>query len=404
MGGCRCSYKNCERATNNSEKNFHFFHYPSKDYERSLKWIANARKPLFLDLPKDQLRNKVICQNHFEPHYFTNVSKKRLIQAAVPTLDVGCSDKPQAVNVIVLQADEKGTVFTVDTELINVRNVDKVRSFLIANGDVVPANATLEEENESNKPEQSEFQLYSNSSDDLKVEDQMEVVQETFVKTELYNNNDQFVIPEVSSVPFHNDGPKTIGVSPASPPPAPYTSAPIPNKPPSTKKLNTTSPEKKPNTISVSPPSPPSTCTPVPNTSASLSNTPPLKNKFTTSVEKKRKEVSPNMSSISKTVEKHTKEIMKLKNILRSRIRKTKRTKMDLLSKLRSLIPSTLCAAVSLHLFKKEENFTHTEKQFLRALHESSPTVIDVLNDRLKWKLPRSDVVRNMLLNRNKLE
>ncbi|KAB0801212.1 hypothetical protein PPYR_05566 [Photinus pyralis] len=400
MGGCRCSYKNCKRSTNNSEKNFHFFHYPSKDYERSLKWIANARKPLFLDLPKDQLRNKVVCQNHFEPHYFTNVSKKRLIQAAVPTLDVGCTDEPQAVKVTVLQADEKGTVFTVDTEPINVRDVNQVRSFLIANGDIVPASAALEGQNETQIRDQSE--LYSNSYNDLKVEDQMEVVQETFVKTELDNNNDQYDIPELTSIPLRNGGPKTVRV-PASPPPVPNTSAPVPNAALLKKKLNTILPEKNLSTISVSPPPPPPTFTPV-LIKEVLPNSLPLKKKLpTTSSEEKPKEVSPNISSISKTVEKHTKEIMNLKKILRSRIHKTKRTKMDLLSKLRTLIPSTLCAAVSLHLFKKEENFTHGEKQFLRALHESSPTVIDVLNDRLKWKLPRSDVVRNMLLNRNKL-
>ncbi|KAK5639099.1 hypothetical protein RI129_011591 [Pyrocoelia pectoralis] len=366
MGGCRCSYKNCERATNNSEKNFHFFHYPSKDFERSLKWIANAKKPAFLDLPKDQLRNKVVCQNHFEMHCFTNANKKRLVHHAVPTLDMGCTDNPETVSVKVLQSDANGTVFTVDTESMNVHEINKVRSFLITNGDVVPAHSSPEEGSDVDEIEISKHELYSNSYDDFKIEDTMEGIEEISAKNESNDISEHFKPTESTNIVLENDN---LEISFPVPPltPRPVFSIPVPPltpRPVLVRMTDSISQNKKTTPISCD---------------------------------------SPDIFSLSKTVQKHTKEITKLKKVLNARMRKTKFKKREILNKLRSLIPSTLYAAVSLHMFRKREHFTHAEKHFLTTLYQSPPAVISVLNNQFKWKLPDSDQVRNMLLNCPKL-
>ncbi|CAH0550378.1 unnamed protein product [Brassicogethes aeneus] len=85
-GGRRCSYKNCINRSNNID-DLHFFHYPVQNKEVCKKWIEMAEKPHFNDLTESQLRNKVICDKHFEDKYFTNPLRKRLLKGAVPKLD-----------------------------------------------------------------------------------------------------------------------------------------------------------------------------------------------------------------------------------------------------------------------------------------------------------------------------
>lgn len=148
MGGCRCSYKNCKSATKTTE-NLHFFHYPVKHTERCRKWIENACKPHFFDLAEDQLRNKVVCELHFEERCFTNVSRRRLLHDAIPTLDAGCEDvrphrtdyhQNQATEEIqVLPANDDGTIFTVDTDSFQQIPVsEKIESYIYSNGALVP--------------------------------------------------------------------------------------------------------------------------------------------------------------------------------------------------------------------------------------------------------------------------
>lgn len=144
MGGCRCSYKNCKSATKTSE-NLHFFHYPVKHTERCKKWIENACKPNFFDLAEEQLRNKVVCELHFESRCFTNIQRKRLLHDAIPTLDVGCEEEKrthyssQFDNVQILPASSDGTLFTVDTDSMQmVPESTKVESYIYKNGTLVP--------------------------------------------------------------------------------------------------------------------------------------------------------------------------------------------------------------------------------------------------------------------------
>ncbi|KAF5284840.1 hypothetical protein FQR65_LT13392 [Abscondita terminalis] len=337
MGGCRCSYKNCVRATNNSEREFHFFHYPVKDPERCLKWITNARKPNFFKLPEDQLRNKVICQNHFEPNYFTNANRKRLIRSAVPTLDVDCSDPEveDMCNVQVLQSDADASVFTVDTNLMSMNEISKVRSFLIENGDIIPADLNQEPKSEQEshivrtieKVPQSDVVI--NNCIDYKIED--------VIENEISVKNEPECVKTVEQL-CDNDViiEKTIkkGVSNSSKP--------------------------------------------------------------VVTVVKSGKMAK----SLSKAVEEHTKEIARLKRLLNLRIQKVKQKrqnqKLQVLGKLRGLLPSTLLALVNIHVLRKQDNFTKQEKHLLTTLFNASPSTYEVLINDCKWKLPNATIVQNL--------
>ncbi|XP_066248405.1 uncharacterized protein [Euwallacea similis] len=168
MGGCRCSYKNCINTTKSLD-NIHFFHYPVKHRERCVLWIENAGKPNFYDLDEEQLRNKVVCEMHFEDRWFVNTQKKRLLHGAVPTLDGDCNetvmgpsspsekDTPvylpsnQYNDVKVVPANEDGTVFVLDTD--NMFTISpKIESYIIKNGVLVPATANRTWPTSTNRP------------------------------------------------------------------------------------------------------------------------------------------------------------------------------------------------------------------------------------------------------------
>ncbi|XP_018566529.1 uncharacterized protein LOC108907362 [Anoplophora glabripennis] len=166
MGGCRCSYKNCTNTTKTTE-NVHFFHYPVKHKERCKVWIENANKPQFCDLEEDQLRNKVICEVHFEDKWFPNCQKKRLLQGAIPTLDGDCKTEPisepsetplylssHLQDVQVLPANADGTIFVLDTDAIFNRS-QKIESYLYKNGDIVPTNSKPSKQIVTSKPSTS---------------------------------------------------------------------------------------------------------------------------------------------------------------------------------------------------------------------------------------------------------
>lgn len=85
MGGCRCTFRGCDNSTVINPK-MHFFHFPYKDVARCKKWAANSGNLDFLDLPDSKLRNKVVCEDHFQDHCFMNFKKERLIKTAVPNL------------------------------------------------------------------------------------------------------------------------------------------------------------------------------------------------------------------------------------------------------------------------------------------------------------------------------
>lgn len=64
----------------------HFFHFPFRDLPRCEKWAEYSNNLAFLQLPINQLRNKVVCEMHFKEPCFMNVKHERLTKFAVPTL------------------------------------------------------------------------------------------------------------------------------------------------------------------------------------------------------------------------------------------------------------------------------------------------------------------------------
>ncbi|XP_038209964.1 uncharacterized protein LOC119830865 [Zerene cesonia] len=92
MGGCRCSYKNCNVKTDGKT---HMFHYPVFDKLRCHQWLLNAHKLDFLNLKVSQLKNRVICQHHFKDDNFMNYKKDKLTFDAIPTLDGPYCDSSQ---------------------------------------------------------------------------------------------------------------------------------------------------------------------------------------------------------------------------------------------------------------------------------------------------------------------
>ncbi|XP_058450903.1 uncharacterized protein LOC131430183 [Malaya genurostris] len=87
MGGCRCTFRECENSTT-SKPGMHFFHYPIRDWPRLEKWAINADKREFKMLALSKLKNRVVCEDHFRNEMFMNYLKESLIKTAVPTLDV----------------------------------------------------------------------------------------------------------------------------------------------------------------------------------------------------------------------------------------------------------------------------------------------------------------------------
>uniref|UniRef100_A0A182W358 THAP-type domain-containing protein n=1 Tax=Anopheles minimus TaxID=112268 RepID=A0A182W358_9DIPT len=85
MGGCRCTFRECENGTA-TRKELHYFRFPVRDPDRLKIWIKNANRSEFTDLPTDKLCNKVVCQEHFERKMFMNELEDRLTKLAIPRL------------------------------------------------------------------------------------------------------------------------------------------------------------------------------------------------------------------------------------------------------------------------------------------------------------------------------
>ncbi|XP_063705043.1 uncharacterized protein LOC134834341 [Culicoides brevitarsis] len=85
MGGCRCTFRGCDNASNN-RPGMHFFHFPTKDAERCEKWIIFSNNLDYRDMDEKKLRNRNVCEEHFRIRMFMNIKKERLVRFAYPTL------------------------------------------------------------------------------------------------------------------------------------------------------------------------------------------------------------------------------------------------------------------------------------------------------------------------------
>ncbi|KAJ0055173.1 hypothetical protein NL108_011464 [Boleophthalmus pectinirostris] len=80
----QCSFNNCEnKARKWTPQSFH--HFPLKDKKRLKLWLRAAG--LDPDTPRESLRNRMICSDHFSPADFTNSRIKPFLKpTAVPAV------------------------------------------------------------------------------------------------------------------------------------------------------------------------------------------------------------------------------------------------------------------------------------------------------------------------------
>ncbi|KAL5292331.1 hypothetical protein ACFFRR_011247 [Megaselia abdita] len=85
MGGCKCSFRDCNNSTERMP-GMSFFHYPYKQPNRLGIWLSFCQKQSFHHLDIKGIRNKVVCSDHFKDEHFMNYQKNKLTKTAYPTL------------------------------------------------------------------------------------------------------------------------------------------------------------------------------------------------------------------------------------------------------------------------------------------------------------------------------
>lgn len=357
MGGCRCSYKNCKSATKTAD-NLHFFHYPVKHTERCRKWIENAAKPGFFNLAEDQLRNKVVCELHFEDRCFTNSQKKRLLHDAVPTLDAGAEDEllqsqRSFGDVQILPASADGTLFTVDTDSMQqVPESDKVESYIYRNGALLPLTQI---------PEDTEEIVYTMANEGGA---SFRIVADP-PSYEASNNEVLFEEVKDGDEPrshFHvvyND----------------YTSA-VPHK--KVVSENTTKIVEKPPPI-------------VPNIKIESMQV------DDNSQDKKSKRTP---KKFVQQIKQHSKDIATIKQLLKSQnaIHKPL-NRTTALNLIRKLVPPSLFNVIKLNISKSDVEFTSEEMDFFRDVNSLSPEVYNLLQDKYNWILPDEQLLEETVVS-----
>lgn len=354
MGGCRCSFRDCPNTT--KTENVHFFHYPVKQKERCRQWIENARKPQFCDLEEDQLRNKVICDQHFEDKWFPNPQKKRLLQGAVPTLpgkhgDANISSSynknnrvditafaSQDQDIQVLPANEDGTVFILDTETMFTKS-QKIESYVYQNGKVVPSSLV----GSTFVPSQN---LKSYSSPKTKL---------NTMKREILND---FVQPKYNKLE-----PGEVEVK---------------TEEPDYSEKNNDSQSRV--------------------TEQDESNYEVLPKKFATEDKVmgnsfKEQDDSQLDKSYLRKIKQHSRDIATIKKLLKEKaLSENKPNVSSILSVLKEQLPPSLFTVVTLNL-NEECELTDDDVDFFTVVHRTSPEVYQMLVEKFKWNLPSVDIV-----------
>ncbi|XP_050314596.1 uncharacterized protein LOC126749032 [Anthonomus grandis grandis] len=355
MGGCRCSYKSCLNTTKLAD-NIHFFHFPVNNRERCITWIENSGKPNFYDLEEDQLRNKVICEVHFEEKYFTNNQRRRLALSAIPTLDGDYMEQPtspmepdpapvytpsnQYNDVRVIPANDDGTVFVLDTE--NMFTISpKIESYIIKNGVLVKTNSAQPTRNTQGKPAKpptsNRFTKVSGNSCIL-----------TAAEKEIANINTP-------------PGPtKTVKPTVVQPSSSSMEVVPIDNEEQESVEVvyeNGSSEPQKPEVVTPSAPKP--------------------------GVNK----------NYLKKIKQHSRDIASIKRMLKEKIMEPPKPDIKtILSELQPQIPASLFTIISLILGEKNE-LDEEDIEFFTTFHRGSPETYQMLSLKYKWNLPSVDIV-----------
>lgn len=113
MGGWRCSYRNCSMKYDGKT---HMFHYPVFDKVRCHQWLVNTGRLDFLNLKVSQLKNRVICQHHFNKEYFMNFKVMQYLVLKHLFIFVAVVDR-KGVNVILSSIPSMGKICTCDHSL-----------------------------------------------------------------------------------------------------------------------------------------------------------------------------------------------------------------------------------------------------------------------------------------------
>lgn len=357
MGGCRCSYKNCKSATKTTE-NLHFFHYPVKHTERCRKWIENACKPQFFDLAEDQLRNKVVCELHFEERCFTNISRRRLLHDAIPTLDAGAEDDIvqrveyhpnhiQSDEIHVLPANEDGTLFTVDTDSFQqIPASDKIESYIYSNGALVP--------------------LYKTEPDSVE-QNVIYTVEDSHMENERRNSKSRN-----GNVVLHNSGKQNL-------------------QPKTYRLLFDTFTESESTETVAMDDEDTSNCTIDSQLEESKHSIESNTMEIDDGQQKKVKNVQVVNTKMAQRVKQHSKEIALLKKTLKSTvIQNRQKYKKSALGSLAPLLPPTLYSLVKRSVKKGEVDSTEQDMELFREIHTASPALYDNLREKYGWNLPDS--------------
>lgn len=359
MGGCRCSFRDCSNTT--KTENIHFFHYPVKQKERCRIWIENARKPHFCNLEEDQLRNKVICDQHFEDKWFPNPQKKRLLQGAIPTLPgkyaeddpLGSIEKQSNVtlpafvshdqDIQVLPANEDGTVFILDTDAMFTKS-QKIESYVYQNGMVVPSTLIS-----SSFVSSQNCKSYSSSKgNDRRIK--KERVNETEHKKQNYVEKCIDMEPSELIVKHEIPDYSEKGVDSEARSVEPEDDYEV-----VTKKLAT-------------------------------------EEKVLGNYIKQQKDDSPLDKSYLRKINQHSRDIANIKKMLKEKAMLEKPNISTILSVLKEQLPASLYTIVTLNL-NQECELTEDDVDFFTVVHRTSPEVYQLLVDKFNWNLPSVDVV-----------
>lgn len=355
MGGCRCSFRDCPNTT--KTENVHFFHYPVKQKERCRQWIENAKKPQFCDLEEDQLRNKVICDQHFEDRWFPNPQKKRLLQGAVPTLPgkyIGDTYEESSYNknnrveitsftshdqdIQVLPANEDGTVFILDTDTMFTKS-QKIESYIYQNGAVVPS--SLVPSTFMHSPNLKSYSSPKTKSSTIKKEILNELVQPKHVQIEPSEVTVKTEVPDFSEK--MNDSQSRLMENEES------------------------NYEVKPKRLATE------------------------DNVMGSSV--KQQDDSVLDKSYLRKIKQHSRDIASIKKLLKEKaLSENKPNISAILSVLKEQLPPSLFTIVTLNL-NQECELTDDDVDFFTLVHRTSPEVYQVLVEKFKWNLPSVDIV-----------
>nr|XP_023023768.1 uncharacterized protein LOC111511926 [Leptinotarsa decemlineata]XP_023023769.1 uncharacterized protein LOC111511926 [Leptinotarsa decemlineata] len=362
MGGCRCSYRNCQNTTKTTD-NIHFFHYPVKHKERCKIWIENAQKPQFCDLEEDQLRNKVICEIHFEDKWFPNSQKKRLLQSAIPTL--GCDDEPEEApmfisshlqDIQVLPASSDGTLFVLDTDNMFSRS-QKVESYIYKNGMIVPSSSVpkpeIKQEQLVAKPSTSRASssLRENYNMKLRGDIPMEGSPRCSlpIKKELPDFNE-------SSNRVHRNGIQRIQVE---------------------EEYDTQNQEQ---------------LTGMSELQKKTGHRPSMRNLVMKNVVEK-----PTLGrNYLRKIKQHSRDIATIKKMLRQKtLSESKVDNSTILNSLKDQLPPSFFTILTLNLNSKCD-LSEEDVDFFATIHKTSPEVYQLLMDKYKWNLPCVDIVETV--------